>query len=225
MHLRSNRGKFLTRAAVALALASLFVGCAIDNNGGGSFSVKPAIPGFSRPPRWSVYQFDPRSVNALAIVVPYTRNTGMEAINESAAMGIDSEFTKSCLDRGYPLVARANVDEVIREIQRQNSGLSDPSTAIKAGKQLNASHVLVIQANVHMQQMRGRTLEGKGYTYFQSNARLDAQIIEVQSGRQVGAASDSSQNSADGPNDTVPIVARMAKRLAASFPVREGMIK
>ncbi len=72
-------------------------------------------------------------------VMPLTDATGE---SHEAAYGFAEEWTTELAARGVPMVERRQMDRVLVELGLQQSGLIDPETAAKVGKQLGAFAVL-----------------------------------------------------------------------------------
>jgi len=79
----------------------------------------------------------------IAAVLPFAAGAREEELGRAAANFMESELSSRA---SLKLIERARVDDIVRELELQKSGLVDKSTAVKAGKLLGAT--LMITGNI-----------------------------------------------------------------------------
>lgn len=210
---------FFIMALAASVLMLAPVGCSVTPN--------TITDAFKRPPKWAPATFTGQEIATLAIVVEVGPQKGPDyGVNAPIISSADQEFTQACLNKGYQLVSRVRIQEWQKELKLQNIGLTDPSGVARAGKMLNASHLLIITPNVSAQLKRQRnSATGRLETYQSQQGRMDCQILEVETARSVAACSDDAANSfARDVHEVVPLMARLAKRIAGTLPDRNAPV-
>lgn len=202
---------------VATFIVTLLSGCSmtIDSHSVGRL--------FEGKPRWAPTNFVSREIKTLAIVVSVPPGQASDqGVMQPIVSNTEQEFTQACLNKGYQLVSRVRIEAWQKELKIQNIGMTDPAGVSKAGKMLNATHLLIITPSVSVQQQgRHNNLNRRIETYYSQQERLDCQIMEVETARSVAACSaQSSTSSAQGLQDLVSMTARLARRIAEALPDR-----
>jgi hypothetical protein len=207
---------FFALALSAAVLAIAATGCSFS---AGSSDVTKL---FKRAPKWAPTNFTGLEITTLAIVVDTALKPSEDfGVTAPIVSSADQEFTQACLNRGFQLVSRVRIQEWQKEIKLQNIGLTDPASVTRAGKMLNASHLLVITPNVSVQMQHG----GNSQSYYSQQGRMDCQILETETARTVAACSDNDSNSfAQEIHDIVPLMARLARRIAGALPNRNALV-
>jgi len=204
----------LALAAAVLAIAS---GCSFSVN-----SSQVSNP-FKRAPKWAPANFTGQEITTLAIVV----DTGLKpsedhGVTAPIVSSAEQEFTQACLNKGFQLVSRVRIQEWQKELKLQKIGLSDPDGVARAGKMLNATHLLIITPNLSVQLQHGRnSATGRAQSYYSQQGRMDCQILEIETARSVAACSDDNSNGyAQDIHDVIPLMAKVARRIAGALPDR-----
>lgn len=137
--------------------------------------------------------FSPEKYSRVAVMA----NAEQDGVNPGVLRRMEDEFTMELIRKGYSVVSRSDVQRVIKEIQFQNSGLTDSAQqAAKIGKILNVpGFVLVAVNNVedknhYVAASSGYSQNKKGETFAYSNgpsnlvissAAISARLIDVSS--------------------------------------------
>jgi hypothetical protein len=203
---------------LAAFLISSFAGCSFSVGSGDLTNV------FKAAPKWSPENFSGRDIKTLAIVVVSSpRDRQDSGLNDSIVSNADQEFTRAALNKGYDLVSRARIQEWQKEVQLQNTGLSDLASVAKAGKMLNASHLLAVTPTVTVNLTHRRNAAtGRVESYYSLRGRVDCQIMEVETARTIAACSDDASNTmSQDVQDVLPLLARLNKRVATALPARD----
>ncbi|MBL9171404.1 MAG: hypothetical protein JNN07_26970 [Verrucomicrobiales bacterium] len=173
--------------------------------------------------RWSPTNFVPSEIKTLAIVVEHnkTPNRGNADTLRAVVSTIEQEFSEACQNKGYQLVSRSMIQQCEKELELRRLRITDREGAALAGRVLNASHLLIVAADVHAQPVkRKNVLTSKMETVYDIGSRLNCQILVTQTAMQFAACSDNSTTQGDSTRDLVPTAARVAKRIANALPAR-----
>ena len=212
----------LKHSILALTLALTAGGCSFSMNSGSLSDINPFRPAL----KWAPTNAPVDQIRTLAIVVaqdPQQSRDRTASVTSAIVSGIEQEFTQAALNKGYQLVGRERIAAWKKEIEMQNLGLSDPSSVARAGKMLNASHLLIATPNVFANQESHRNLDGRSYQSINIRGRLDCQILEIETSQLFAACSDEAGNSAANSTvDSLPLMSGLAKRIAKALPPRSG---
>lgn len=99
-------------------------------------------------------------------VLPFYNNSGTARLDNLKLALADMTVHRLLRDGRFTLIERARIDLVLKEQSLQLTGIVDERTAVRVGKLLGASALLL-----------GTFLESK------NNFRVDARIVEVETGR------------------------------------------
>ncbi|MEZ4317766.1 MAG: CsgG/HfaB family protein [Myxococcota bacterium] len=103
-------------------------------------------------------------------IAPFTANTSNVALVPMAAGLSDMLTTDLSEAEAVTLVERSRFDDLLAELKLQQSALIDPKSAVRVGKGLGATDVLV-----------------GGLSETGDRVRLDARVVDVQTGRVVAS--------------------------------------
>ncbi len=173
------------------------------------------------PPKVETKQIAPGEIQDVAIVVtPPSADKRAEGFVPGITSAIEQEFTQAFLKKGYSLVSRERLQQVLREQEFQSSGRNDLSKAVKEGRLGNATHILEITiAQFRAERRRERDARGRIRIYGDLDARIDSQLINVKTGEPVAACTDSSHDPyASSLSECIPFIAALAKRIARAYP-------
>ena len=120
------------------------------------------LSGCSGPKKSISATFSPEKYSTLAVLVERT----------DYARTVDDAFVMGLMNKGYSVVSRNDVQQLVGEIQFQGSGLTQ-SDRVKLGKMLNVRGIVIAHLT-----------ESQNYSgsYTINNAAIDARLIDVENG-------------------------------------------
>jgi hypothetical protein len=135
---------------------------------------------------------------------------------------VEDQFIEKLLEKGYQVAARSDVTDVLREIQFQQSGLTEADAA-RVGRMLNVSAVMVVSINLAevAWQDTWLVINGKPQRNYRAKCNMSARVISVEKAEILGAASVTAQAGVTGEQDTSPAILLAARLLADSIPGRD----
>ncbi len=217
------------RLACLSSTAFLFCsGCAYDA-GSGSLSLANPLtsPTFAPAPKVKVFDFKPEDVKLLAVVSEDNkegRKSRFEEESDSADRAVDQEFVQAFLEKGYPVVARGKVSAALKEIGFQTSGVTahsaDVDVSSKLKDLLKVSHILVWSGNAQGDMEQRPSMNGRRTRVIAFKGTMQAQLIDLETGRVMAACSDALSKDGSGIGDGIELARKMAKRIASGFPTR-----
>lgn len=169
------------------------------------------------------YNFDPRSVEKLAVLVQETRRYN---IPKEVDRLIEDEFISVILDKGYSVASRSDIDTIAKELKFQRSGMTE-SDAARLGKVLNVPAVLLVNITDYAVERTKNApftallLAPKGTLFFETRAAIGARLISVEKGEVLwlgkhGASTTSTEHQGEGSR----VMKYVAHVVANSFPPR-----
>jgi len=124
--------------------------------------------------------FNPETFNKIAVIVQQsnTRNDGYYSnVDEALMSQMEDEFTTTLLNKGYDLVSRSALEQIMKEQNLQNSGMNDPSSAAQIGKLANCRAIL----KVTLQNYKEEAIDpGNPRSHKSLSVNASAQFISVE---------------------------------------------
>lgn len=132
--------------------------------------------GFGGPKKSVSASFSPERYNTLAVLVEQT----------DFGRTIEDAFVMGLMNKGYSVVSRNDVQQLVGEIQFQGSGLTQ-SDRVKLGQMLNVRGILMVHLTKAYSETRDSSYtDRKGQyhsgSYTVHNAGIDARLIDVENG-------------------------------------------
>lgn len=162
------------------------------------------LAGCSGPKKSISATFSPEKYSTLAILVEKT----------DYARTVEDAFVIGLMNKGYAVVSRNDVQQILGEIQFQGSGLTQ-SDRVRLGNMLNVRGIVMAHLT-----------ESQSYSgsYTVNNAAIDARLIDVETGSIQWVSTHSSGQLGDpnllGGGDIHGTVQGVAERVIESFPDR-----
>jgi hypothetical protein len=184
----------------------------------GLFFLLSGCSGFGGAKKSVSVSFSPEKYNTLAVLV------------EQSDFGriIEDAFVMGLMNKGYSVVSRNDVQQLIGEIQFQGSGLTQ-SDRVKLGQMLNVRGILMVHltkaySETHDSSYTDRKGQYHSGSYTVHNAGIDARLIDVENGSIQWVSSYASGGLADldlfGAGDLHGTVQGVAERVIESLPDR-----
>lgn len=174
--------------------------------------------GYGGPKKSISASFSPEKYSTLAVLVEQT----------DFGRTIEDAFVMGLINKGYSVVSRNDVQQLIGEIQFQGSGLTQSDRA-KLGQMLNVRGILMVHLTKAYSERRDSSYtDRKGQyhsgSYTVHNAGIDARLIDVENGSIQWVSSYSSGGLLDldlfGAGDLHETVQGVAERVIESLPDR-----
>mgnify|MGYP006268256947 FL=1 len=120
--------------------------------------------------------FSPEKYSTLAVLVDH----------ENFGRTIEDAFVMGLMAKGYSVVSRNDVQQLIGEIQFQGSGLTQ-SDRVKLGQMLNVRGILIVTLTKAYSETRDSSFTDRNGHYHSGsytvhNAAIDARLIDVENG-------------------------------------------
>ena len=97
-----------------------------------------AVPQATTNPNFSAEKYNRMAIIAVA---------EQPNVNPGILRRMEDEFEMALMKKGYSAVSRSDVARVMKEIQFQNSGLTDSRGACQIGKVLNVHGIVLVSVN------------------------------------------------------------------------------
>lgn len=174
--------------------------------------------GFGGPKRSVSATFSPEKYSTLAVLVEQT----------DFGRTIEDAFVMGLMNKGYSVVSRNDVQQLVGEIQFQGSGLTQ-SDRVKLGQMLNVRGIVMVHLTKAYSETRDSSYtDRKGQyhsgSYTVHNAGIDARLIDVENGSIQWVSSYASGGLSDldffGSGDLHGTVQGVAERVIESLPDR-----
>lgn len=181
-------------------------------------SLLTGCSGFGNPKKSISASFSPEKYNTLAVLV------------EQSDFGrtIEDAFVMGLMNKGYSVVSRNDVQQLVGEIQFQGSGLTQ-TDRVKLGQMLNVRGILMVHLTKAYSETRDSSYtDRKGQyhsgSYTVHNAGIDARLIDVENGSIQWVSSYASGGLGDldlfGSGDLHGTVQGVAEKVIESLPDR-----
>lgn len=181
-------------------------------------SLLSGCSGFGSPKKSISASFSPEKYNTLAVLV------------EQSDFGrtIEDAFVMGLMNKGYSVVSRNDVQQLVGEIQFQGSGLTQ-TDRVKLGQMLNVRGILMVHLTKAYSETRDSSYtDRKGQyhsgSYTVHNAGIDARLIDVENGSIQWVSSYASGGLGDldlfGSGDLHGTVQGVAEKVIESLPDR-----
>lgn len=124
--------------------------------------------------------FSPSSLTKVAVIASDLSRSG--SIEQATLRMVEDQFIEKLLEKGYQVAARSDVEQVLREIQFQQSGLT-AADAAKVGRMLNVSAVIVVSINlaeVTSKDTLWITVGGTPLRNYYAKCNMSARLISVE---------------------------------------------
>jgi hypothetical protein len=197
---------------LALAGILLFAGCGTLD----TFFFGPPAP----PPKakWQPAPgFSPNSVTKIAVFVD---EQSRRSRNSSTPLErtIEDLFIIQLLQNGYHVAARTDIDQVMKELKFQQSGMTEADAA-RLGKMVNASAVLIVTINSTV-----KTDRRPDYVDYTATCNMGARLISTEKGEVLGISSLSCyKTETTSPDAVISNTASIAAQaIADSIPSRNS---
>lgn len=192
---------FMVLSVVAIMIS----GCAVGQQLSGSLT-SLFVPHEAVIKSVTAPTFDAKKINKLAVIVL--------AENQAPTRLMEDIYMSSLLEKGYSVASRSDIDNLMKEMNFQSSGLTD-NDAAKLGKILNVSAVIITSVTNMQSQYNSR---GQ-YNYLEGT--VGGRLIDVQKGEVLwlGSCSDAIQGSA-----TNSFIEELTTKLVSKFPSRISQI-
>ncbi len=194
--------------------------------------------GNKKPETSSVAEFNPTTLTKIAVLVVGSndpRDTQMprsfgssdsHAVQAQYQRLVEDVFLESLLAKGHTVVARSDVDSVMKEKRFQESGMTE-ELATNVGKLLNVPAVLVIRiTEISTETPRGSPLGGKtktGNASMTAKASLGARLISVETGAILWNGKHSETLAIGSKPASSGLLLQTAAELAESFPEKKSV--
>ena len=182
------------------------------------FPLLVACSGLGGPKKSISASFSPEKYSTLAVLVE--QNDFGRTIEDAFVMGL--------MNKGYSVVSRNDVQQLVGEIQFQGSGLTQ-SDRVKLGQMLNVRGILIVHLTKAYSETRDSSYtDRKGQyhsgSYTVHNAGVDARLIDVENGSIQWVSSYASGGLGDldlfGAGDLLGTVQGVAEKVIESLPDR-----
>jgi hypothetical protein len=191
----------MSRSCIVASLLSLFV----TSN---PVFAQPATPGGKKPETSKVADFDATKLTKIAILVVGGAETRGGVLTENQRI-VEDAFLECLLAKGHTVVARSDMESLLREKQFQQSGLTEDNAA-SVGKFLNVPAVLVLRLTEVSADLARQSLIGK--------VSLGARLIGVENGAILWNGKHSETLSVISRGACSGLVLLTAAMLAETFP-------
>lgn len=170
-----------------------------------------------------------KDIKVVAIVVTPPR-LWEGAKGDSLVKDVEQTLIEELDAKNWDLVSTSKVNKILEELRRQNGDLTDPETIQRAGRQLNASHLLIADVSrLHFEKKRstggivegflggGKTQFVEAYDYA-ARGRLNMQLVSVETARPLFPVSKEIKKDCKLEIDIFEEIGKAARELAKSFP-------
>lgn len=170
--------------------------------------------------------FNPETFNKIAVIVVQSNTRGggyYGNVDEALISQMEDEFTTTLLNKGYDLVSRSALEQIMKEQNLQNSGMNDTSSAAQLGKLANCRAIL----KVTLQNYEEKAID-PGNPYSSKNLSVDAsaQFISVEDAKILWTGSINAKSGLFNNDDNLgslvlPLVEAFPSRVPEAAPAQK----
>lgn len=183
---------------------------------GGTGKVDPAQIRYAKRP-----SFDTTNVQTLAIIcsipgVPDARHTN-DPVLAGITKVLESSMEGELIESDFQLVAQSDVSKIVKQLDFGAQGFTDGETIKRAGKMLNASHILLADiSGMYFQQILDENFQGVAQRYRIYGA-VSMKLVDVETGQAPITAGYTGSTKVDSPGQAHEYVATIGKLIASRF--------
>ena len=161
--------------------------------------------------------FLPQELSKLAVIVS-TEERNRQSQSDQQRL-VEDIFVQTLLDRGHTVVARSDIQSVLKEQELTKSGLTD-SNAVAVGKLLNIPAVLVVRITEYSSETQRDAKKNTSVTT--ARATVGARLINVETGGIWWQGNHSLSDVVKVKSELVLVLAQLTERLARTFPEKSS---